>query len=111
MKRIRQFVTCMSALDVTDTGTETMKAYIKTKCRRVDGSYDTYQTHEVPVKVTSQPWKGRTTSGYGCAIPTDYMVFWNSRWQRVKVICYGNLGTAYVGKKYDPQVTVDINYD
>ena len=88
-----------------------MKAYIKTKCRLADGSYDTYQTREVPVKVTAQPWKGRTASGYGCSLPTDYMVFWNSRWQRVKFICYSNCGTAYIGKKFDPQVTVDIDYD
>ena len=101
----------MSALDVTDTGTETMKAYIKTKCRRTDGSYCSYQTHEVPVKVTAQPWKGRTTSGYGATLPTNYMVLWQSRWQRVKVIYYSNSSTAYVGKKYDPQITVDINYD
>ena len=86
-----------------------LQAYVKTKSRRPDGSYDSYQTYSVDVKVTGRPWKGRTASGYGSAMPTEYMVRWNNRWQRVKVICYANSGTAYIGSEFDPQLTVDID--
>jgi hypothetical protein len=85
-----------------------MKAYIHTKCRREDGSYDCYQTTEVPVKTVQAPTKGQTLCGYGKALPTQYMVFYNNRWQRVKVVCFANAGTAYIGEVYSPCLTVDI---
>jgi hypothetical protein len=88
-----------------------MQAFIHTKCARPDGTYDTYQTISVPVKETETPWKGRTASGYGSALPTPYMVRYNGRWQRVKVICYSNAGSAYIGKKFTPCLTVDIDRD
>lgn len=56
------------------------------------------QTLEVEHKVTDVPRKGRTVTGYGSAIPTEYMVFWSGRWRRVYVANYGNYGTAYIGK-------------
>ena len=87
-----------------------MKAYIQTKQRRADGSYDCYQTHCVPCRETARPWKGRTQSGYGRAIPTDYMVRWNGRWMRVKVIQFSNAGTAYIGRTYDQCLTVQDIY-
>jgi len=85
-----------------------MQAYIQTKSARPDGTFDSYMTQSVPVKETAQPWKGRTVSGYGSAIPTPYMVFWRGRWQRVKVIQYSNAGSAYIGRKFSPCLTVDI---
>lgn len=57
-----------------------------------------FLTVAVPVKVTETPWKGRTLTGYGSALPTQYLVQWAGRWHRVKVACYGNSGTAYIGK-------------
>lgn len=52
-----------------------MKAYIQTKQRRADGTYDCYQTHCVPCRETARPRKGQTQSGYGRALPTPYMVW------------------------------------
>ena len=86
-----------------------MKAYIHTKNERADGTHDCYLTVEVPVKETEhRPRKGQTASGYGSAIPTNYMVFYNNRWQRVKCIIWSNSGTLYVGKKYTRCLTVGI---
>ena len=87
-----------------------MKAYINTKQRRADGSYDCYHTQEVPCKVVDTPRKGQTQSGYGRALPTRYMVFYNNRWQRVKAVCFSNAGTAYIGRVYSPCLTVDIEF-
>lgn len=85
-------------------------AFIHTKVRRADGTYDSYATHLVPVRETETPWHGRTQSGYGPAIPTPYMVQWNGRWYRVKVAIYSNAGSAYIGRKFDPQLTVDVTH-
>lgn len=86
-----------------------MKAYVQTKCERPDESFDCYQTTSVPVKTTDRPWKGRTQSGYGRALPTDYMVLWNGRWQRVKCICFSNSGTLYIGRAYSHLRTIRLD--
>lgn len=85
-----------------------MKAYIQTKQRRADGTYDCYQTHCVPCREAPKPRKGQTQSGYGRALPTPYMVQWQGRWRRVKVCQYSNAGTAYIGLRgaYDPCLIV-----
>lgn len=67
------------------------------------------QTVEVACKESCRPIKGRTTTGYGSAMPTDYLVFWANRWRRVYVANYGNMGTAYIGKPGAWIATVDIN--
>ena len=85
-----------------------MKAYVHTKSKREAGTYDCYLTQEVQVKETSLPRKGQTITGYGKAMPTRYMVLYNSKWQRVKVVNYSNNGSAYIGKTYSPCLTVDI---
>lgn len=54
------------------------------------------------------PRKGQTATGYGRAMPTHYMVQYRGRWRRVKVIQFSNAGTAYIGRTYDPQLTVDV---
>ena len=88
-----------------------MQAFIHTKSERADGSFDSYKTVEVPVKTTEHtPRKGQTSSGYGSALPTQYMVYYNERWQRVKAICYSNAGTLYIGKQYTCRLTVDIRH-
>lgn len=56
------------------------------------------QTVKVPMRKTPQPWKGRTQSGYGAAIPSHTMVQWAGRWRRVYVAIYGNSGSCYIGK-------------
>jgi hypothetical protein len=52
------------------------------------------------VKITDTPRSGRTVSGYGGRIPTSYMLRYGSeksyRWHRVRVMSYGNAGSAYV---------------
>lgn len=51
------------------------------------------------LRITGIPRKGQTVSGYGGAIPTRYLVRYGSRWYRVKVMQYGNAGTAYITVK------------
>ena len=71
------------------------------------------QTISVPAKLAPMWWqsKGLTTtrSGYGAKIPTIHMAQWNGRWRRVYVACYGNAGTAYIGKPRAWLATVDID--
>ena len=50
-------------------------------------------------KVTVVPWSGRTVSGYGGRIPTRHMIRYAGRWQRVRVMVYGNAGSAYITVK------------
>jgi hypothetical protein len=57
--------------------------------------------HTIPLlvtdyRVTDVPRSGQTVTGYGGAIPTRYMIRYASRWQRVKVMQYGNAGSAYI---------------
>lgn len=89
-----------------------MKGYINTKCRRSDGTYDSYLTTEVEYKDAPLWWHKQglsyTSSGYGAKIPTRHMIKWDGKWRRVYCIIYSNSGTLYIGKKYDPQLTVSI---
>lgn len=91
-----------------------MKAYIHTKSRRDNGAFDCYLTQAVDVKEKPLPWQlaGRsyTASGYGARIPTPYMVRFNGRWRRVYCICYGNAGTLFLGRTFDPCLTVQIQH-
>lgn len=50
-------------------------------------------------RITARPWKGQTVSGYGGSIPTRYMLKYSGRWYRVKVMQYGNAGSAYITVK------------
>jgi hypothetical protein len=50
---------------------------------------------------------GRTQSGYGRKIPTDWMVMWMQRWRRVYVMQYSNAGSAYIIVGGD-EVFVDV---
>jgi len=47
-------------------------------------------------RITDVPQSGQTVTGYGGAIPTRYMIRYAGRWQRVKVMSYGNSGSAYI---------------
>jgi uncharacterized protein (DUF1330 family) len=90
-----------------------MKAYIHTKEKSNNpnqiGGYHSYCTIEVEIKETKYlPRKGQTISGYGSAMPTNYMIKFNNRWQRVKAICFSNCSTLYIGKKYTECLTVNI---
>lgn len=67
-----------------------------------------FQTIKVPVRRSERPWKGRTQSGYGAAIPTEIEVKWEGRWRRVKMAQWGNAGTAYIGKPGAWIATVDL---
>jgi hypothetical protein len=61
-----------------------------------------FQTVEVPAKLAEMGWQKRgqtwTATGYGARIPSAYTVKWEGRWRRVYVACFGNAGTAYLGK-------------
>lgn len=52
-----------------------------------------------------------TASGYGARIPTPYMVRVNGKWRRVYCRIYSNIGTCFIGRKYDGTQIVDIEKD
>lgn len=89
-----------------------MQAYLQTKVKRADGTFDSFQTTEVPIKVKMMPHHkmGRswTATGYGARIPTVYMVQFHGKWRRVYAICYSNVSTLFIGKRYDQTSTVNI---
>lgn len=57
-----------------------------------------FSRQPVEHRETPTPRKGKTVTGYGRAMPTPYMVRFNGHWHRVKVACFSNSGTAYIGK-------------
>jgi hypothetical protein len=63
------------------------------------------------VRVTAIPRKGQTVSGYGGAIPTRYLIRYKGVWRRVRVMVYGNSGSAYVMVKGEPVfIDTDTEY-
>ncbi len=90
-----------------------MQAFLHTKAARPDGTFDSMQTAEVPIKAAILPWQKQglsfTATGYGARIPTVYMIEVHGRWRRVYAICYSNVSTLFIGKKYDQTAIVDIN--
>lgn len=56
-------------------------------------SFDKLNKEQVKIRTTNY---GRTQSGYGSKIPTDYMVRYLQRWRRVYVTQYSNAGSAYI---------------
>jgi len=88
-----------------------LKAYLHTKEYDGRGGFTCYLSREVPVKMTDTPRSGRTASGYGRRLPTQYMVMVNKVWRRVYCICMSNSGTLFIGKSYDQKSTIDITND
>ena len=88
-----------------------IKAYVQTKHLRTDGTYDSFGTFEVEIKVTAVPRKGQTQSGYGRNLPTQYVIRFNDKWHRVKCICFSNSGTLFIGKRYTNECNVRIDHE
>ena len=89
-----------------------MKAYWKTCAIRSDGTRDSFLTQSVPVKhapmahhLAGLNW---TASGYGARIPMPYMVQVHGKWRRVYCRIYSNIGTLFIGRKYDGTQIIDI---
>lgn len=81
---------------------------------RADGRSDSHCTFEVPAKkvpmahhIAGLTW---TATGYGSRIPTEWMVKVNSKWRRVYLRCYSNIGTTYIGKlvKVGERIIVNV---
>ena len=92
-----------------------MKAYWKTCAIRSDGTCDSFLTQSVPVKYAPMAhhlaglnW---TASGYGARIPMPYMVQVFGKWRRVYCRIYSNIGTLFIGRKYDGTSIVYIERD
>ncbi len=83
-------------------------AYVHSKCRRNDGTFDSFLTQSVPVRITEAPHSGSTVCGYGVAQPTPYQVLFNGRWRRVRVAKGRRTCTAYIGRTMDECLTVSI---
>lgn len=47
-------------------------------------------------KQTNTPIKGLYGTGYGSKVPTRWMLRVGNVWRRVYMICYSNVGSAYV---------------
>lgn len=90
-----------------------LTAYRQTKTPAQGGGYCAYLTTELDVKETDdKPYKGRTASGYGRALPTHYMIrerIAGAPWQRVKCVCFSNSGTLYTGRLYSECDTIRID--
>lgn len=69
------------------------------------------QTLRVDAMESPAPRSGQTLTGYGAKIPTPYLVKWAGRWRRVYVACYGNAGSAYIGKPGAWLATVDLDHE
>ena len=89
-----------------------MKAYWKTCAIRSDGTRDSFLTQSVPVRhapmahhLAGLTW---TASGYGARIPMPYMVQVFGKWRRVYCRIYSNIGTLFIGRKYDGTQIIDI---
>lgn len=89
-----------------------MKAYWKTCAIRSDGTRDSFLTQSVPVKhapmahhLAGLTW---TASDYGARIPMPYMVQVFGKWRRVYCRVYSNIGTMFIGRKYDDTQIIDI---
>ena len=66
--------------------------------------YPDYIAEKKPFK--GSPHAGRDAMGYGSKIPTDWMICIEKRWHRVYVVCYSNVGTAYIKTQQHPFVVV-----
>ena len=86
-----------------------LMAYTHTKTDR----NDCFLTERVDLKIAPMPHHLRglsyTASGYGERIPTQYMIRVGSKWRRVYCRIFSNVGTLYIGKKYNGSNTVDID--
>jgi hypothetical protein len=83
-------------------------AFVHSKCRSKDGTFDSFRTQSVPVRVSQTPRSGVTASGFGVAQPTPYEVLFNGRWRRVRLAKGHRTSTAYIGRTYDECLTVQI---
>jgi hypothetical protein len=80
--------------------------FLHGKSIRPDGTYDSLWTQEVKVKIVDAPRSGMTQSGYGKAIPTQYMVYFFGKWRRVYCCIFSNIGTLYIKTSKDQFITV-----
>jgi hypothetical protein len=68
---------------------------------------------EVPVMLKPLWWQEKglsfTASGYVSRIPTSYMVKVANKWRRVYCCIHSNIGTCFIGKKYDGTNIVDLD--
>lgn len=84
-----------------------LSAWLHFRERRTDGSFDSLQTVQVPVREVPAPRSGQTVTGYGEAIPMRYMVQWNGKWRRVKCRIFSNNGTLHLGDIVRCTVTIE----
>lgn len=74
-----------------------------------------YLTERVPVKEAPLWWHKRglsyTASGYGGRIPTLYMVRHNGKWRRVYCAIYSNVGTTYIGKRWQSSDAIAVSIE
>ena len=65
--------------------------------QRPDASvWETDVINPADIRITALPRYGQTVTGYGSGMPTHYMIRVANRWYRVRVNCYGNMGSSYV---------------
>ena len=86
--------------------TQNKKAYLHFGGAACGMPQGPFQTIGVEYRETELPQHGRTVAGYGCRIPSHYMVKWAGRWRRVYVCNYGNSGTAYIGRNFGTTETI-----
>jgi len=74
----------------------------------LQGTMSALWTKAVEHKTTERPRSGQTLTGYGTAIPTDYMIKFNDKWRRVYCCIFSNSGTLYIKAPKGEVITVQV---
>lgn len=90
-----------------------LKAYLQfggAFCGLPKGPFQTLDTEvkEDRLDLRRAGQSGRSKSGYGQRITTQYKVKHNGRWYRVYACCFSNAETLYIGPSKQPIATVNI---
>lgn len=92
-----------------------MRAYLHTCTMRPDGAHESFLAQSVPYRHAPMAHHRRgltwTASGYGARIPTEHMVQVHGKWRRVYCYVYSNVGTLFIGRRYDGTAIIRLDPD
>ena len=75
-----------------------MELFLQGKSVNSNGSIASLWTRKVEYKTTERPRSGQTVTGYGKAVPTQYLVKHNDKWRRVYCCIFSKSATFYIKK-------------
>jgi hypothetical protein len=83
-----------------------MELFLQGKSVNLNGDISNLWTKQVEYKTTERPRSGQTVTGYGKAVPTQYLVKHNDKWRRVYCYIFSNSGTLYIKTPASEIITV-----